>query len=80
VHNPAVTTPRFWALNVNIKSQADYANLTFSLICSLEGKNIHVGTICTDGLPCQVNAINGKYQGFIFQNFVEQIFFFEGES
>jgi hypothetical protein len=63
--NPFFSSPRFVALRTNVMTQENYAQACAGLLTFLKDRGINVGTICTDGLPCQVNAISGKYIGFI---------------
>jgi hypothetical protein len=62
--NQSLMKPRFYTLSTKIHSQNDYANFASAVVLELLSKNIEVGSICTDGLQCQVNALNGLYKGF----------------
>jgi hypothetical protein len=63
--NKHVSSPRVYCLKEKVNSQQDYAHFAADIIMELIPNCITIGSICTDGLRCQVNAVAGTYTGFL---------------
>jgi hypothetical protein len=62
--NPRTPDPILCSLTSNLSTQEQYARFVAKSLASLKEKEITVGSLCTDGLIAQVNAISGRYEGF----------------
>jgi hypothetical protein len=64
--NSQIRKPTFLTIETNIMKQKDYAKIAARIVKVLQQQQITVTSFCTDGLPVQVNALNGTYRGLYF--------------